>query len=210
MNKPMKIAVFISGTGSNLASIINKQRQYKYEVVLVVSNKEEAKGLDFAKEAGIDTFTFKWNKNDKKLSDVQSQIISHGCDLIVLAGFMRILPELFTRDFKNKIINIHPSLLPKYPGLHTHQRALDNKDEYHGATVHFVNEELDAGRIISQTVIRIGKTNDADELASRLLVREHLLYPYTIGLIAANRVEWRDDILYIDNKPLSKPVLLNE
>nr|HPQ88305.1 phosphoribosylglycinamide formyltransferase [Gammaproteobacteria bacterium] len=205
-----KIAVFISGTGSNLGSIIRNQSKYNYQVVLVVSNKESAKGLDFAREPNIPFYTFQWNKEDKELWHLQEQISLQQCELIVLAGFMKILPEPFTKAYKNKIINIHPSLLPKYPGLHTHQRALDNGDEFHGATVHYVNEELDAGQRISQTIIETKGCNDADSLATRLLVREHSLFPYTIGLIAANRVTWQNDELYLDGEKLTEPVIFNE
>ena len=210
MSSPLKIAVFISGTGSNLGSIIRNQSKYNYQVVLVVSNKESAKGLDFAREPNIPFYTFQWNKEDKELWHLQEQISQQQCELIVLAGFMKILPEAFTKAYKNKIINIHPSLLPKYPGLHTHQRALDNGDEFHGATVHYVNEELDAGQRISQTIIETKGCNDADSLATRLLVREHSLFPYTIGLIAANRVTWQNDELYLDGEKLTEPVIFNE
>nr|HPI95476.1 phosphoribosylglycinamide formyltransferase [Gammaproteobacteria bacterium] len=210
MSSPLKIAVFISGTGSNLGSIIRNQSKYNYQVVLVVSNKESAKGLDFAREPNIPFYTFQWNKEDKELWHLQEQISLQQCELIVLAGFMKILPEPFTKAYKNKIINIHPSLLPKYPGLHTHQRALDNGDEFHGATVHYVNEELDAGQRISQTIIETKGCNDADSLATRLLVREHSLFPYTIGLIAANRVTWQNDELYLDGEKLTEPVIFNE
>ena len=210
MSSPLKIAVFISGTGSNLGSIIRNQSKYNYQVVLVVSNKESAKGLDFAREPNIPFYTFQWNKEDKELWHLQEQISLQQCELIVLAGFMKILPEAFTKAYKNKIINIHPSLLPKYPGLHTHQRALDNGDEFHGATVHYVNEELDAGQRISQTIIETKGCNDADSLATRLLVREHSLFPYTIGLIAANRVTWQNDELYLDGEKLTEPVIFNE
>ncbi|MCB1603067.1 MAG: phosphoribosylglycinamide formyltransferase [Xanthomonadales bacterium] len=210
MSSPLKIAVFISGTGSNLGSIIRNQSKYNYQVVLVVSNKESAKGLDFAHESNIPFYTFQWDKEDKELQHLQEQISQQQCELIVLAGFMKILPEAFTKAYKNKIINIHPSLLPKYPGLHTHQRALDNGDEFHGATVHYVNEELDAGQRISQTIIETKGCNDADSLATRLLVREHSLFPYTIGLIAANRVTWQNDELYLDGEKLTEPVIFNE
>lgn len=210
MNSPLKIAVFISGTGSNLASIISRQEDYNYKVVLVVSDKSNAKGLNYAIHNNIDTYTFDWDRNDKTLSHVSKELYNHNCDLIVLAGFMKILPEPFTREFKNKIINIHPSLLPKYPGLHTHQRALDNGDKYHGATVHYVNEELDAGKIISQTIISTDGCQSANQLAERLLVREHSLYPFTIGLISSHRVEWKDDILCFDQQQLTEPVILND
>lgn len=206
----LSIAVFISGTGSNLKSIIEKQQDYNYKVSLVISNNESAKGLELAREFNIPIFTFKWDKKDTYLTIVDNQIKQHKCQLIVLAGFMKILPEHFIQSFKNQIINIHPSLLPKYPGLHTHQRVIDNQDEYHGATVHYVNADLDAGKIISQTTIRVGKEENSQSLAARLLFREHSLYPFTIDLIGQNRVKWHDNKLYFDHKILTTPIEFND
>ena len=130
MSSAFNIVVLISGTGSNLASIIDKQQQYNYKVSLVVSNQKSAKGLDFAKQNNITIFTFNWDKSDRLLLDVQNIIRQHNCQLIVLAGFMKILPSPFIDEFKQKIINIHPSLLPKYPGLNTHQRVLTTKTKH--------------------------------------------------------------------------------
>lgn len=206
----LSIVVFISGTGSNLKSIIEKQKDYGYKVNLVISNNKNAEGLKYAIESHIPVFTFKWDKTDTHLTIVHNQIKQHECELIVLAGFMRILPENFIQSFKNKIINIHPSLLPKYPGLHTHQRVLDNQDKIHGATVHYVNADLDAGQIISQTTISVEKNTDIDSLAQQLLFREHSLLPFTIGLIGQNRVKWHEDALYFDQKILTNPIKFND
>jgi len=206
----LSIVVFISGTGSNLKSILEKQHQYNYKVNLVISNNEKAKGLIVAKECHIPVFTFKWDKKDKDLTIVDKQIKLHKCQLIVLAGFMRILPESFVHSYKNRIINIHPSLLPKYPGLHTHQRVIDNNDDIHGATVHYVNTQLDAGKIISQTTIAVEEGITSEELATRLLFREHSLLPFTIGLIGQNRVKWHENKLYFDHKILTTPIEFND
>jgi len=209
MSNSLKVAVFISGTGSNLASILKNQQKYNYQIVLVVSNKADAKGLDFAKQYGIPVFTFRWDKKDSYLTIVQNQLDQYNVELIALAGFMRIIPTDFINTNKNRMINIHPSLLPKYKGLHTHQHVIENKDKIHGATVHYVTAELDAGKIISQVKIEVPENCDEDSLAATLLFREHSLFPYTIGLIAKNRVQWLDNILYFDGKILQKPIQLN-
>lgn len=210
MLNSFNVCVFISGTGSNLDSIIQKQKQHRYRVALVVSNNENAKGLEYARNADIPVYTFKWDKNDSNLTTVQKQIKNHNCDLIVLAGFMRIIPENFIKSFEYNIINIHPSLLPKYKGLHTHQRVIDNKDKMHGATVHYVNARLDGGKIISQSKIKVLESDTPESLASRLLFREHSLLPHTIALIGQNRVEWRNAKLYFDHEILTKPIVIHD
>ncbi|MCF6318906.1 MAG: phosphoribosylglycinamide formyltransferase [Proteobacteria bacterium] len=205
-----KIAVFISGTGSNLQSIIEKQAKYPYQVSLVFCNNEQAKGLEIARTYDIPTYIFKWDKDDVNLTKIHNRIRQANCQLIVLAGFMKILPKGFIESFKNQIINIHPSLLPKYPGLHTHQQVLDNGDKVHGATVHYVNAQLDAGKIISQSRIEILDDDNKDTLAARLLFREHSLLPHTISIIAQNRVKWHENELYFDHKILTQPIELND
>ncbi|MCF6287642.1 MAG: phosphoribosylglycinamide formyltransferase [Proteobacteria bacterium] len=210
MSSSFNICVFISGSGSNLAAILNKQTQMGYKVVLVVSNKANATGLNFAKEYNIPTYTFKWDKHDNKIEHLQTIIKQYQINLIVLAGFMRILPARFVAAFKRKIINIHPSLLPKYPGLHTHTKVLHNHDKEHGATVHYVNQELDAGQIITQTRIKVASNISENELSNKILSKEHSLYPYTIGLIAQNRVEWGNDTLYFDHQILTTVIEFNE
>lgn len=210
MASAFNIVVFISGTGSNLHSILDKQSEYGYRVSLVVSNNNNAKGLKHAEQYNVPTFAFDWKNSDAALTNVQQKINVHAPCLIVLAGFMKILPEKFIKSYPNKIINIHPSLLPKYPGLHTHQRVLDNQDTVHGATVHYVNAQLDAGKIISQTQINVEPLHDKKSLAHALLFREHSLLPHTIALIRQNRVEWHGSNLYFDDKLLTKPILLND
>ena len=165
-------------------------------------------GLTIAKQKNIATFIFNWDKHDKQLSQVHSKITEYNGQLIVLAGFMKILPKPFIQKYQYKIINIHPSLLPKYPGLNTHQRVLDNKDKLHGATVHYVNEQLDNGKIVSKTIIKVDLKDTAKSLAKRLLFMEHSLLPYTIGLISQNRVEWQNDSLYFDHKLLTNPIVI--
>ncbi|VAW39303.1 Phosphoribosylglycinamide formyltransferase [hydrothermal vent metagenome] len=210
MSSSFNIAVFISGTGSNLSSIINQQAAHNYNVAVVISNKTDAKGLKYAKAANIPYFTFTWDKHDEDLIIVQNQIRKYNCDLIVLAGFMKILPAAFTQTFANKIINIHPSLLPKYPGLHTHERVIANNDSTHGATVHYVNTQLDAGAIISQTKFAVSDNASPESLAAQLLCREHALFPHTIALIAQNRVKWCADKLYFDHEILTKPIIFDD
>jgi phosphoribosylglycinamide formyltransferase-1 len=210
MSSLFKIAVFISGTGSNLAAVIEKQKEYNYQVNLVVSNKKNAIGLEFARQNKIPIYAFDWDKKDSEIQHLQDVVKGHKCQLIVLAGFMKILPEPFLNAFTNKIINIHPSLLPKYPGLNTHQRVIDNNDKLHGVTVHYVNSQLDAGKIISQSTIQVENITDAKVLAKKLLFREHSLLPSTIALLAQNRVEWHGDNLYFDQKILTKPIEIND
>lgn len=210
MTTTFNIVVFISGTGSNLQSILAKQSEYDYRVSLVVTNNNEAEGLNFAEHYNVPTFTFDWKNADDALTNVQKKINAHVPKLIVLAGFMKILPEKFLNAYPNKIINIHPSLLPKYPGLHTHQRVLDNHDSIHGATVHYVNAQLDAGKIISQTQLAVNSSHDEQSLAKDLLFREHSLLPHTIALIRQNRVKWHGSNLYFEDKILTQPILLND
>ncbi len=210
MASVFNIAVCISGTGSNLASIIEKQEQYGYEVKLVISNKKDASGLQYALQNNIPVYSFNWDKSDDKIQHLQDVINQHSCQLIVLAGFMKILPEPFINAFNNRIINIHPSLLPKYPGLNTHQRVIDNKDKIHGATVHFVNAQLDAGKTISQSIINVENITDAKLLAEKLLFREHSLLPRTIALLAHNRVEWHGKDLFFEQKLLTQPIIFDD
>lgn len=210
MHPQFSVVVFISGTGSNLLAILENQKKYNYRVSLVVSDKKHAKGLKHAEKFDVPIYTFAWDKADKQLQHLQQVIKKHKADLIALAGFMKILPADFIAAFQNKIINIHPSLLPKYPGLNTHKKALQNQDEFHGATVHFVNNKLDAGKAIVQCQIKIEPNDTELSLSSRLLTSEHKLFPYCIGLIAQNRVEWRGLELYLDQQPLAEPLTFYE
>ena len=177
-----KTAVFISGTGSNLKSLIKFSRSSKspISIDLVISNNSKAKGLNYTKIYKIKkkVISFK-NKNlsEKKLLSI---LKINTIDMICLAGFMKILSKNFIKKFKGKILNIHPSLLPKYKGLNTHKRALNNKDKYSGCTVHFVNDKLDSGRVILQKKVKISKNETETSLAKKILAQEHKLYPKAI------------------------------
>ena len=174
-----KTAVFISGTGSNLKSLIkfSKIKKSPISIPLIVTNNPKAKGLDFA-----NTYKIKkkiYNFKDKKLAEkkILLDLKKNNINIICLAGFMKILSKSFIKNFKGKILNIHPSLLPKYKGLNTHQRALDKKEKYSGCTVHYVTSTLDSGKIIIQKKVKISKKDTPKTLAKKILKQEHKLYP---------------------------------
>ena len=177
----INIAVFISGTGSNLKSLIKFSKLKKSPIIIemIISNNAKSKGLQYANIFKIKkkVFNFKNTLSEKKAIDVLKKNNIH---LICLAGFMKILSKNFINNFKGKILNIHPSLLPKYKGLNTHERAIRNKDKYSGCTVHFVNSRLDSGEIINQKKVRIKKLDTPKTLAKRILIQEHKLYPAAI------------------------------
>tara|TARA_B100001123_G_C15264895_1_gene1008041 strand:- start:350 stop:934 length:585 start_codon:yes stop_codon:yes gene_type:complete len=178
-------AVFISGRGSNLKSILkfSKKNTSKINIKLIISNNSDAAGLSYAKK---DKINFKII-NYKSINKAETQILNHlkrnNIKLIFLAGFMKILSKNFIQDFKHKIINIHPSLLPKYKGLNTHKRAIKNREKFSGCTVHFVNEKLDSGKIILQKKVKIFKFDTSQSLAKRVLTEENKLYPKAISKI---------------------------
>ena len=178
----IRTAVFISGTGSNLKSLIKFSRTTKSPISIdfVISNNSKAKGLNYAKIYKIKkkVFSFK-NKSlsEKKLLTI---LKINNIEMIFLAGFMKVLSGYFIKKFKGKILNIHPSLLPKYKGLNTHKRALNNKDKYSGCTVHFVNAKLDSGKVILQKKVKISKNETETSLAKKILAQEHKLYPKAI------------------------------
>ena len=175
------VAVFISGTGSNLKSLIKFSKLKKSPIIikLIISNNSKAKGLQYANIYKIKkkVFDFKNILSEKK---VINELKKNDIHLICLAGFMKILSKSFINNFKGKILNIHPSLLPKYKGLNTHERAIRNKDKYSGCSVHFVNSRLDSGKIISQKKVRINKFDTPKTLAKKILIHEHKLYPAAI------------------------------
>jgi len=177
----IKTAVFISGTGSNLKSLIKFSKHKKSPIIIkmIISNNHIAKGLQYAKIYKIKkkVFDFKNTLSEKK---VIHELKKNNINLICLAGFMKILSKSFVKNFKGKILNIHPSLLPKYKGLNTHERAIRNKDKYSGCTVHFVNSRLDSGKIINQKKVRINKLDTPETLAKKILTQEHKLYPAAI------------------------------
>jgi phosphoribosylglycinamide formyltransferase-1 len=175
------LAVFISGTGSNLKSLIKFSKLKKSPIIikLIISDNSKAKGLRYANIYKIKkkVFDFKNTLSEKKIIN---ELKNNDIHLICLAGFMKILSKSFINNFKGKILNIHPSLLPKYKGLNTHEKAIRNKDKYSGCSVHFVNSRLDSGKIISQKKVRINKFDTPKTLAKKILIEEHKLYPAAI------------------------------
>ena len=180
----IKTAIFISGRGSNLKSLIKFSKLKKSPIIIkmIISNNSKAKGLQYSKIYKIKkkVFDFKNVLSEKK---VLNELNKNNINLICLAGFMRILSKKFIKNFKGKILNIHPSLLPKFKGLNTYQRAIKNKETYSGCTVHFVNSKLDSGKIILQKKVKIYKYETPKSLAKKILVQEHKLYPKAISKI---------------------------
>ena len=183
--KKIRTAVFISGTGSNLKNLIkfSLKKVSPIEINLIVSNNIKAKGLKFAKLYKIKKKVYNYDK--KKISEkrILKDLKSNEIKLICLAGFMKILSKDFVRNFKGKILNIHPSLLPKYKGLNTHYRAIQNKEKYSGCTVHLVNSKLDSGKIILQKKVKLSKKETPSSLQKKILKHEHILYPRAIRKI---------------------------
>ncbi len=181
----VKTAVFISGNGSNLRSLIKFSKSYKspISIKLIISNNSKAKGLSYGKIFRIKKRVINF-RNTKIFDNKLITILKNNqIEMICLAGFMKILSKQFIKKFNGKIINIHPSLLPKYKGLNTHKRALINREKYSGCTVHFVNSKLDSGKIILQKKVKISKNETEKSLAKKILVHEHKLYPKAISKI---------------------------
>jgi phosphoribosylglycinamide formyltransferase 1 len=185
-----RIGVLISGRGSNMAALL--RNDCGGDVVVVGSNKLEAQGLELARDAGIDTFAVNHKyfasreAFDQALID---ELSAHSVDVVVLAGFMRILTPVFTDHFAGRLINIHPSLLPSYPGLDTHERALADGVKLHGCTVHFVTSVLDHGPIIAQAAVQVDDDDTAETLAAKVLVQEHQILPYAVRLFCEGRLQ---------------------
>ena len=210
----LPLVVLISGSGSNLQAIIDGARQdLPVDIRAVISNRDDAYGLERAGRAGIETRVLDHRKfsdresYDRSLADL---VESYEPELVVLAGFMRILTPGFVRRFQGRMINIHPSLLPKYRGLHTHQRALDAGDSMHGASVHFVTEKLDGGPVILQARVPVLSGDDADILAARVLKKEHIIYPMVVRWIAEGKIRMRDGRIFKDGRELEAPAILFE
>ena len=178
----IKTAVFISGTGSNLKSLIkfSKLKKSPISINIIIANNKLAKGLKYGNIFKIKKKIISSKNKEIAEKKILNELKKNKIELICLAGFMKILSKKFIKNFKGKILNIHPSLLPKYKGLNTHQRAIDNKDKYSGCTVHFVNSKLDSGKIIIQKRVNIHKNDSSDSLAKRILAQEHKLYPKAI------------------------------
>ena len=202
-----RIVVLLSGRGSNFQSLLNASLtgELSGSIGLVVSNRPQAGGLAIANNANIDTALIDhqaYATRDAFDADLAGVIDSVTPDLIVLAGFMRILTQSFVSQFAGRLLNIHPSLLPLYPGLNTHQRALDNGDTHAGATVHYVTGELDGGPSVIQAKVPIESGDTKDRLADRILQVEHQIYPQAVNWHLAGRLALRNGVLYKDSVPL--------
>lgn len=203
-----KFVVLISGNGSNLQAIIDSQKSgyINGQICGVISNKANAYGLIKAKNAGIPTFVFSRKEYESNLAmdlAIAEQIDALGAELIVLAGYMKILTPEFTRRFEGTILNIHPSLLPKYPGLNTYQRAMEAGDAEHGTTIHFVNEEVDAGAIVLQAKVPIYPDDEVEDVMARVVEQEHKYYPLVVEWFCSERLVAKDGKAYLDGKALS-------
>ncbi|MCC7016228.1 MAG: phosphoribosylglycinamide formyltransferase [Rhodospirillales bacterium] len=210
----LNLAVLISGRGSNLQALIDACRDpvYPAEIVLVLSNEPDALGLDRAKAANIPTRVV----NHRDFSDrvafeeaLTRAIEASGARLVCLAGFMRVLGAGFVRRWRDRLINIHPSLLPAFRGLHTHERALEAGVRVAGCTVHFVREDTDQGPIIVQAAVPVRPDDHADSLAARVLAQEHVVYPLAVRLIAESRVRVEGERVVIADARTSSGVLVN-
>ena len=184
----LKTAIFISGRGSNLKSLykFSKKKTSPISINLVISDNKNAKGLIFAKKQKIKISIINYSKKNIAEKIIQILIKRNNINLICLAGFMRILSIKFIKSFKGKILNIHPSLLPKYKGLNTHKRVINNREKYSGCTVHFVSKKLDSGKIILQKKVKIHKNDNERKLSSKILKIEHKLYPAALIKLFSN------------------------
>ena len=175
------ISVFISGRGSNLKALINyEKKNKKFKISCIISDNRNAKGLKIAKKYKIKYFIINFKKKTDAELKIYNYLKNKNVSLIALAGFMKILSKKFIKKIKIPILNIHPSLLPKYKGLNTHEKAIINKDKYSGCSVHIVNEKIDAGKILSQKKVRVLKSDNKKTLESKILKQEHRLYPKVI------------------------------
>ncbi|MGD9597668.1 MAG: phosphoribosylglycinamide formyltransferase [Steroidobacteraceae bacterium] len=208
----MSLAILISGRGSNMAAIARScaAHEIRATVACVASDRVGAPGLDIARALGIDAFSLSPAAFDARAAwerALAERLDAARPALVVLAGFMRILGSGFVTHYRGRMLNIHPSLLPHYKGLHTHRRVLEAGEARHGCSVHYVTEELDGGPVVAQGRVPVLAGDDEQVLSARVQAVEHILYPRTIGWIASGRLAWRDDAPWFDGRPLTAPVV---
>ena len=207
-------AILISGSGTNLQAFIDRVASgaLDADICVVFSNKPDAYGLTRARDAGIATACLQQGDFESREAfdrAVAAELDRHSPDLVILAGFMRILSSWFVQHYSGRVLNVHPALLPRYPGLNTHQRALDAGDSHHGSTVHFVTEELDGGPRIVAGRLEILPGESAADLQNRVQSVEHRVYPQAAQWFAEGRLEFRDDQAWFDGKPLNEPIVID-
>ena len=186
--KQINTAVFISGRGSNLKSLIeySNSKYSKIHINLIITNNINAKGIKYAKKSKIKYYTIDYKRKFSDKKKIFSKLKIFKIELICLAGYMKILSKSFINKFQGKILNIHPSLLPKYKGLDTHRKVIENKDKYSGSTVHFVTSKLDSGKIVLQQKIKVSRKDNVKSLEKKVLKLEHKLYPKAVSKVLIN------------------------
>lgn len=208
----LDVAVVISGRGSNMEAIARAAQlpESRYRVVRVIADRAEAGGLARAAALGVPTAVVPVKQFAERRDfegALRAELESSGAGLVALAGFMRILSPQFVQRFEGRLLNIHPSLLPRYKGLDTHARVLAARDSHHGASVHFVTAELDGGPVIMQGRLRVRANDTAESISARVHALEHIIYPHVCSLIATGCVQWRNGSVYVDGKPLAAPLI---
>jgi phosphoribosylglycinamide formyltransferase-1 len=211
VNRRARIVVLISGRGTNMRALVERSGDpaMGYEVAAVLADRPDAAGLAIARDLGVPAHLVAADKSISRArydQQLAAAIEPYAPTLIVLAGFMRILSPEFVARYEGRILNIHPALLPKYPGLHTHRRALEAGDEQHGATVHFVTAELDAGPAVIQARLRVEPGDDAQSLSARVQVLEHRIYPLAVRWFCSGRLRYAEGRAWLDGAPLGSPV----
>ena len=210
MTDTYRILILLSGSGTNLQSIIDKQ--LPAEICAVISNCPDAMGLERAKQAGLPALVVDHREYDSRESfdeALKNKIEFYQPDLIVLAGFMRILGDDFVNHFYGKIINLHPSLLPAYKGMHTHHRVIEAGEPLHGSSVHFVSTELDSGPVFLQARLPVLSTDSPASLELRIKTKEHIIYPTAISWLAEGRIQLNDDSILMDDERMQGPVIID-
>lgn len=208
-----KILVLVSGSGTNLQALIDasQERDFPGQIIAVGSNRPGAFALERAAQANIKTFVVDhtgYKSREEFDAALMAEIRRHNPDLIVLAGFMRILTTDFVRAFRGTMLNIHPSLLPKYTGLNTHQRAIEAGDTLHGVSIHFVTEELDGGPVIAQAEVNVTPDDTPESLAEKVQEKEHILYPIVVRWFCEGRIQLGSDYILFDGEILKAPMRL--
>jgi len=205
MKDPCSVAVLISGNGTNLQALIDASEDANYRITAVISNNPDAYGLRRARDADIPTWTISHRDFNQRIEfdrALMARLDRIQPDLVVLAGFMRILSAEFVNHFSGRLLNIHPSLLPRYPGTDTHQRVLEAGDSEHGAAVHFVTEELDGGPVIAHSTVPVSPEDDASSLQEKVHREEYRLYPRVVTLFAEGRLKMTDGRAWLDGNAL--------